>query len=662
MNTPSLNSKSNSGNATEHSANDDASEKLFADLYGLDRWGDDLLSVAGDGALALCNPAGGSPPVSLPSIMDALTQRGISAPIMLRVQPFLDRSLARLHDAFAAAFKDRQYKGEYRGVFPIKVNQQSEVIERLSDAGKPYHFGLEVGSKPELLIALAQSMSPEALLICNGAKDAAFVHLAILSQKLGFNTIIVLESLAEFEIVHRISQELNVRPSLGVRIKLTETVTGKWQASSGDRSVFGLGALDLVQLQSRLHDTGMMDCLVLQHTHLGSQVPNIMDVRRATTEACRFYTELRRLGAPLHYLDLGGGLGVDYTGERRTDDNSVNYTVNEYCANLVETVGYAMDDAGFDHPTIVTESGRFIVAQSAIFVFNILDATLYDKSEKPKVHPDDHHLLTDLLAVESYIVGNRLQEAFNDAIYYRDEIRALFRRGQIDLTLLARAEQGFLYLLSRFKTEARKPEHAGQIDEQLAGFVDYYHGNFSLFQSLPDVWAIDQLHPIMPLQRLNERPTRKAVLSDITCDSDGKIDQFVVSDGVAGALPVHALREDEDYFIGVFFVGAYQETLGDLHNLFGDPNVVTISLDDAGGFDIENETEGDTIAQVLSYVEYDPNDCLSTFRKTVERAVKAGRMNANERRSMIAAYKNSLAGSTYFDTGPSSISEGSRNG
>ncbi len=619
-----------------------------SDIYGLDNWSDDLLHVRSDGDLCLCNPAGDTPVVSLPQIMDALAQRGISAPIQLRVQPFLDRALDRLHNAFQTAFRDTKYTGSYRGVFPVKVNQQSDVIERLTHAGKPYHFGLEVGSKPELLIALAQSMSPEALLICNGAKDAAFIHLAILSQKLGFNTIIVLESLHEFEIVHRIARDLDVRPILGVRIKLTETVTGKWQASSGDRSVFGLSALDLMHLMKRLQDTGMIDCLVLQHTHLGSQVPNIMDVRRAATEACRFYTELSALGAPLQYLDLGGGLGVDYTGERRADENSVNYTVDEYCANLIETVRYAMDEASITHPTIVTESGRFVVAQSAIFVFNILDSTLYDSSEKPDVGPGDHHLLDDLLAVEGYICGARLQEAFNDAIYYRDEIRALFRRGQIDLQLLSRAEQGFLYLLSRLKTEAAKEEHAGQIDEQLTGFVDYYHGNFSLFQSLPDVWAIDQLHPIMPLQRLNEPPIRSAVLTDITCDSDGKIDQFVLKGGVSEALPVHPLRVGEDYYVGVFFVGAYQETLGDLHNLFGDPNVVTISLDDAGGFDIESETDGDTIAQVLSYVEYDPNDCLTTFRKTVERAVKAGRVNAAERRTMITAYKDSLAGSTYF--------------
>ncbi len=624
--------------------------QIVSDIYGFSLWADGLVDVTDSGDLALCNPDGDTPPVSLPQIMRALKERGISAPIQLRVQPFLDRSLARLHDAFATAIRDTNYQGTYRGVFPVKVNQQSEVVERLVEAGLKYHFGLEVGSKPELLIALSQSMSPEALLICNGAKDAAFIHLAILSQKLGFNTIIVLESLYEFETVHRIASELDVRPTLGVRIKLTETVTGKWQASSGDRSVFGLSALDVVKLTARLEETGMMDCLVLQHTHLGSQVPNIMDVRRAATEACRFYVELSRMGAPLQYLDLGGGLGIDYTGERRPDENSVNYTVNEYCGNLVETVGYAMDDAGIAHPTIVTESGRFVVAQSAIFVFNILGATLYDNLEKVVIQEGDHHLLSDLLAVEAYIDGPRLQEALNDAIYYRDEIRALFRRGQIDLQLLARAEQAFLYLLSRFKAASKREAYAGQIDEQLTGFVDYYHGNFSLFQSLPDVWAIDQLHPIMPLQRLNEDPTRSAILTDITCDSDGKIDQFVLADGVAGALPVHELRDGEDYYIGVFFVGAYQETLGDLHNLFGDPNVVTISLDGEGGFDIEHETEGDTIAQVLSYVEYDPQDCLSTFRKTVEKAVKAGKVNASERRTMIAAYKNSLAGSTYFGT------------
>lgn len=620
-----------------------------AAAYGIGHWGDGLLSVDPDGAVALCLPEDPSTaPVSLPGIIDALNQRGISAPMLLRVQPFLDRSLKRLHVAFETAFADVGYGGDYRGVFPIKVNQQSQVIDRLMQVGQSHHYGLEAGSKPELMIALAQPLSGDSLLICNGAKDEAFIRLAILSRKAGFNTIIVIESLSEFDTIRRVSAALDIRPLLGVRIKLTERVGGKWQASSGDRSAFGLGAHEIVTLVERMKTAGYLDCLVLQHTHLGSQVPDIIDIRRAASEACRFYVELTAMGAPLTHMDLGGGLGVDYTGERCCTDNSVNYTVQEYCVNLAETLRYAMDAAGLTHPTLVTESGRFVVAQSSIFIFDVLETTLYDSPNKPNLLPGDHHLLSDLLAVEGYIGGARLQEAFNDAVYYRDELRALFRRGQIDLAQMARAEQVFLYLTSRFKSVS---ETAGPFANlaQRDPFIDYYHGNFSLFQSLPDVWAINQLHPMMPIQRLDETPDRRAIFSDITCDSDGKIDQFIMADGIAGALPVHSLRENETYHIGVFFVGAYQETLGDLHNLFGDAPVVTISLGGPDGFTIAHESEGDSIAEVLSYVEYDPGNCLDAFRRTVEKAVITGTVSPAERRMMITAYKDSLAGNTYFN-------------
>lgn len=614
-----------------------------AERYGMAQWGEGLVSVDPAGGVTLCLPETPSAePVSLPGIVEALNQRGITAPMLLRVQPFLDRSLKRLHDAFAAAFAEVGYEGSYRGVFPIKVNQQAEVIGRLVQTGQTCHYGLEVGSKPELMIALAQPLSAEALLICNGAKDVAFIRLAILSRKAGFNTIIVIESLQEFDIIRRVSASLGIRPMLGVRIKLTERVGGKWQASSGDRSAFGLGALDLARLVARMKSTGFLECLVLQHTHLGSQVPDIIDMRRATAEACRFYTELTALGAPLTHMDLGGGLGVEYAGGRCPNGNSVNYTVQEYCTNLAETLRYAMDAAGLAHPVLVTESGRYVVAHSSIFIFDVLETTLYDAAEKPAARAEDHHLLSDLLSVEDYINTARIQEARNDAVYYRDELRGLFRRGQIDLAQMARAEQGFLYLTSCFKKVADSTAQPGP-------FIDYYHGNFSLFQSLPDVWAIDQLHPMMPIQRLNEAPDRQAVISDITCDSDGKIDRFVLADGIGDALPVHTLQEGESYHIGVFFVGAYQETLGDLHNLFGDPPVVTIALDDAGGFTITHETEGDSIAEVLSYVEYDPGACLDAFRRTVEQAVTDGRLSTAERRMMIAAYKDSLAGHTYFN-------------
>ncbi|GFE51068.1 arginine decarboxylase [Roseobacter cerasinus] len=619
-----------------------------AALYGMARWGDGLLTATSDGDAALCLPEMPSKaPVSLPATMHALSDRGISAPILLRVQPFLDRSLTRLHAAFAKAFKDVGYQGTYRGVFPIKVNQQSEVISRLIRVGQAHHYGLEVGSKPELMIALAQPLSPQALLICNGAKDEGFVRLALLSGKAGFNTVLVIESLREFETIRRIATQLDIRPQLGVRLKLTERVGGKWQASSGDRSAFGLGGHDLLTLVQRLKASGFIDCLMLQHTHLGSQVPDIIDIRRAAAEACRFYVELTALGAPLTHMDLGGGLGVDYTGARARDDNSVNYSVQEYCTNLAETLRHAMEAAGLDHPTIVTESGRFVVAQSSIFIFDVLDATLYDSAEKPELRDGDHHLLSDLAAVEGYIDSTRLREAFNDTIYYRDELRALFRRGQIDLEQLARTEQSFLYLASRFKAAAHIH---GDLSAELGTGVDHYHGNFSLFQSLPDVWAIDQLHPIMPIQRLNEAPNRRAVFHDLTCDSDGTINRFILEGGIGDALPVHPLREGEAYHIGVFFVGAYQETLGDLHNLFGDAPIVTITLEGPDGFTIEHETEGDSIAEVLSYVEYDPGACLDAFRQTVEKAVAAGKLSPSERRMMTAAYKSSLAGHTYFHT------------
>jgi len=618
--------------------------------YGIDDWGHGLVTVLENGDAGLIDPmAPGTPAVPLPVIVRDLRDRGIATPIQLRVQSFLDYGLERLCGAFRGAMDEVGYRGSYRGVFPIKVNQQAEVVSRIVEVGRPHGFGLEAGSKPELIVALAQPLAAESLIVCNGVKDDEFIRLAILSRKLGFNTVIVLESLAEFEIVRRVADELGTKPLLGVRVKLTQTVGGKWEASSGDRSTFGLGTYEVVQLIDRLAETGYLDCLVLQHNHLGSQVPNVIDVRRTVTEACRFYTELCRMGAPLSYIDLGGGLGVDYTGEKRPVENSINYSVEEYCSAVVDSVAYAMDEAGLEHPVIVTESGRFIVALSSMLIFDVLDATLYDVPDKPGAEDGDHHLLRDLMGVEGYLEPRRVQECFNDAVYYRDELRAMFRRGVLDLRQMGRAERVFLYTLTRIAQVDRDQGDARELAEELENYVDYYHGNFSLFQSLPDVWAIDQVHPVIPLQRLNEVPTRRAVLTDITCDSDGKIDRFILGDGMHRALPVHDLRNGEDYLIGVFFVGAYQETLGDLHNLFGDANVVTIALDGEGGFRVEHETEGDSIAEVMSYVEYDPQDCLAAFRRRVDDAVARRDLSADERRVLIGAYKDSLAGYTYFE-------------
>ncbi len=498
-------------------------------VYGMGRWGRDLLSVLPNGDIALSNPLmPDAPKVSLPEIVHDLEQRGIHSPLLLRVSSFLQNEIAHINNSMTDAIKRVGYKGKFRGVYPIKVNQQAQVVDRIVEFGRPYSYGLEAGSKPELVIALAHRLPKDALIVCNGVKDEEFIRLAILSRKLGFNTIIVLESPKELDTVISVVEELGEEPLLGVRVKLTNQIGGKWEESSGDRSTFGMNTDQLVSVIDKLRDAKLLHCLKLQHSHLGSQVPDVNDVRRAVGEACRYFVELTREGAELTHLDLGGGLGVDYTGEKKAVENSTNYSVEEYCSNVVETVAYAMDEAELTHPTLITESGRAVVATSSMLIFNVLEATLFDAPTAPKPEKDDHHMVSDLAAVEGYLNAERLQECLNDASFYRNELRALFRRGYIDLRQMGRSERIYLHLMSKIKELAPPTGSAPEIDEQLEKVADIYHCNFSLFQSLPDVWAIDQLHPIVPLQRLNEAPDRRAVISDITCDSDGKVDKFIL--------------------------------------------------------------------------------------------------------------------------------------
>ena len=626
------------------------SENTPHSVYGIERWGTEFVSALPNGDLGLKNPLNrDAPTVSLPEIINDLDERGIHAPLLLRVSSFLEHGIRHINDSFAEAIAQAEYRGVYRGVYPIKVNQQAQVIDRIVKFGHEYSYGLEAGSKPELVIALAHRLAKDALIVCNGVKDAEFIRLAILSLKLGFNTVIVLESPKELETVLEVVAELGQEPLLGVRVKLTNQISGNWSESSGDRSTFGMQTDQLVAVVDKLRDAGLLHCLKLQHSHLGSQIPDVNDVRRTVGEACRYFTELTRVGAPLTHLDLGGGLGVDYTGEKTASDNSINYSVAEYCTNVVETVAYAMDEANLDHPILVTESGRAVVATSSMLIFNVLEATLYDAPDAPALCSDDHHLVSDMAEIIEYLSPERLQECLNDASFYRNELRALFRRGYIDLRQMARAEQVFLHLMSKIKLMVPLAESSPEIDAFLEKLVDIYHCNFSLFQSLPDVWAIDQLHPVVPLQMLNKEPDRRAVLSDITCDSDGKVDQFILADGVSSSLPVHTLEDGKPYYMGVFFVGAYQETLGDLHNLFGDTNVATIDLRADGGFDLLQEQEGDTIAQVLSYVEYDPRDCIEAFRQLVDKAISDSSLKASERKLIMAAYRDSINGYTYYE-------------
>ena len=418
-----------------------------------------------------------------------------------------------------------------------------------------------------------------------------------------------------------------LRPQRGIRIKLTHEVSGNWAASSGDRSTFGMTIAQVMDVIDELRDRNFLDCLTLQHSHLGSQVPNIIEIRMAAQEACRFFIALRKAGAPLSFLDLGGGVGIDYTGEPRATDNATNHTMPEYVVHPIDAC----------------------VAQSSMLLFNILEATHFDSANRVQAAEADHPVLTSLLAIEAYLSADRVQACSHDLVFYRNEMRALLKSGQASLRETAKAERVHLYLMNRIKALLIDDELNDEMVAALEQVADIYHGNFSLFQSLPDVWAIDQMHPIAPLHRLDERPTRNAMLSDITCDSDGKIDKFVRGDVVSRTLPVHELRDGEDYYLGVFFIGAYQETLGDLHNLFGDTNVVTVELQSDGRFELMHEQEGDTVAEVLTYVEYEPRRLVDGFKAIVERAVHDGAIAPRDRRVMIEAFKDSINGYTYFE-------------
>ena len=558
--------------------------------------------------------------------------------------------IKQINNSFFEAIKEIGYKGDYKGVFPVKVNQQAQVIDRIVEFGKEFDFGLEVGSKPELLIALAHDLSANSTIICNGIKDREFIHLAILSIKIGFKTILVLESPRELDLIIKISKELNVRPLLGIRVKLTNKVSGNWSQSSGDRSAFGLSVEQVMEVINKLKIYNYLDCLILQHSHLGSQIPDIIEIRKATQEACRFFSEMSKLGAPLTYLDLGGGLGVDYTGEQKSAFNSINYSLDEYCTNIVETVKYELDQSKIAHPTIITESGRACIASSSMLIFNILETTNFDSQKTQLINEDDHPLLKNMIQIPDYLVLERAQECLNDLNYYRDEIRALFRSGQIDLPNMAKTEETYLYVINKIKTVlSSSTEITEELQDSIDNMADIYHCNFSLFQSLPDVWAIDQIHPIAPIQKHHEYPDRRVILNDITCDSDGIINKFVLKEGVSNTLPLHSIKEDEDYFLGVFYIGAYQETLGDLHNLFGDTNVVTIKLKENGGYQLLHEQDGDTISEVLSYVEYEPKDIINRFKRIVEDAVRSRDLSLSERKQLIQSFKESISGYTYFE-------------
>lgn len=623
-----------------------------AELYGIRSWGAGYFELAEDGTVAVSVPFNGKRArVSLLDIVGGMQERGLQMPVLLRIENILDAQVSLLNESFGRAMAALAYRGSYRGVFPIKVNQQCQVIEEIAQFGARYGHGLEAGSKAELLIALA-SMEPDSgYIVCNGYKDTEFITLGLQALKLGYRCFFVIETPTELPIVLEASRSLGVRPMLGVRVKLASRVGGAWNESSGDRSIFGLTTSQIVELVDSLRRHDMLDCLQLLHYHLGSQIPNIRDIRSGVLEATRYYADLKREGAALGFLDLGGGLAVDYDGSQTNYDYSKNYSLDEYCLDVVETIMSVLDPLEIEHPVIITESGRATVAYSSVLLFNILDVTRFEPGEVPAADPErEHELIGNLRESLRSINARTLQECYNDAVYYREELRELFKRGQIRLRDLSLAENIFLEIV---RTIVRELQDVKRIPPGLDGLQyslsDIYYGNFSVFQSLPDVWAIDQIFPIMPLHRHDEQPTRQAIIADITCDSDGKIDRFIGSRGISKTLPVHPLIDGEPYYFGVFLVGAYQETLGDLHNLMGDTNVVSVRINEDGTFDFVREMSGDSIADVLSYVEYQPQQLLERFRKTAEQAVRKGRVSAAERQAVLEAFGASLRGYTYYE-------------
>ncbi len=622
-----------------------------SELYGIRNWGAGYFDISEAGTVVVRPKGKGTDAcIDLMQVVEGLKARGLSMPVLLRFEDILASRVEKLNASFSKAIGEAGYKACYRGVYPIKVNQQQQVVESVVACGRQFHHGLEAGSKAELIAALGYMHDPESFVICNGYKDEEFVDLALLMLKMGIQAVIVLEMSSELPMVLERAKRMGIRPRLGVRAKLATRAAGYWTESGGDRSMFGLNASQIIDVVDRLRMEGMLDCLHLLHYHVGSQIPNIRSVRAAAAEASRLYVDLVKEGAQMGIINVGGGLAVDYDGSHTNFSSSSNYTVDEYAADIVEAVMKMCDESAVAHPILVSESGRATVAHHSVLLFNILEVSRCESHGLPDQLPEDApEQLKRLMEVNALLTSKNAQECYHDAVYYRDEARQLYESGGLTLRQRALAERIFWHLVQRIAEEIRDRKY---VPDELAGLeaaiADVYYGNFSVFQSLPDVWAIEQLFPVMPINRLNEIPNRQGTIADITCDCDGKIDRFIDLHDVKQILPLHELN-GRDYYVGVFLVGAYQETLGDLHNLLGDTNVISLRIGEKGELEYAREIAGDTVADVLSYVEYNPQEMVNQVRKVAEQAVRSGLITAEERRQIMEAYEAGLRGYTYFE-------------
>ena len=620
------------------------------ELYNMNGWGTSYFSINEKGN-ACVSPLKDGSTADLREIIDELQLRDISTPVLLRFPDILDNRIEKTASCFKKAADEYGYQGESFVIYPIKVNQMQPVVEEIISHGRKFNLGLEAGSKPELHAVIAVQCQSDSLIICNGYKDQAYIELALLAQKMGKRIFIVVEKLNEIDIIAKAAKKLNVKPNLGIRIKLASSGSGKWEESGGDASKFGLTSAELLQALDILKQKGMQECLRLIHFHIGSQITKIRRIQTALREAAQFYINLHKMGYDVEFVDCGGGLGVDYDGTRSSNsESSVNYSIQEYVNDCIYTFVDAADKNGIRHPNIITESGRSLTAHHSVLVIDVLEtASLPEMPEEFEAKANDHQLVKDLYEIWDNLNPRTMLEDWHDAEQIRDEALELFSHGIVDLKTRAEIERMYWSVAHEINALAKSmkhvPEELKNLDKLLA---DKYFCNFSLFQSLPDSWAIDQLFPIMPIQRLNERPTRHATLQDITCDSDGKISNFVADGHIKHVLPIHALRKNENYHLGVFLIGAYQEILGDMHNLFGDTNAVHISVKD-GKYHIDQIIDGETVEEVLDYVQYNPKKLVRQLETWVTKSVKEGKISLEEGKEFLGTYRSGLYGYTYLE-------------
>lgn len=621
-----------------------------SELYNIKGWGRQYFSINEAGHMEV-TPREGYAKVDIKEVMDELQLRDVTAPVLLRFPDILDNRVEKISRCFRKAAEQYNYTAQNFVIYPIKVNQMRPVVEEIVSHGKKFNIGLEAGSKPELHAVLATNIADNALIICNGYKDETYVELALLAQKMGRKIYLVVEKMNELRLIADISKRLKIRPNIGIRIKLSSSGAGKWEESGGDRSKFGLNSSELLEAIDFLQRRDLVDCLQLIHFHIGSQITRIRSIKNALREAMQFYVQLCKAGFDINFVDIGGGLGVDYDGTRNSaSESSMNYSIQEYANDSIYALVDACEKNDLKQPNIITESGRSLTAHHSVLVFEVLETTTLPQwKENEEVNDDDHELVRELYEIWDKLDQQRLFESWHDALQIREEALDLFNLGMLDLRTRAMVEKLFWSIAREVGDYANSMKHAPDELKKVAKMLpDKYFCNFSLFQSLPDSWAIDQVFPIVPLSRLDEKPTRNCTLQDITCDSDGKIANFISDHGTASALPVHSVKPGEPYYLGVFLVGAYQEILGDMHNLFGDTNAVHIGVY-KDRYEIEKIIDGETVAEVLDYVQFDPKRLVRNVEAWVTASMKAGKITPEEGREFLGNYRSGLYGYTYLE-------------